>query len=189
MIDTESLNADLAECDSQMLQYIYDTQKDLYSEEELKYILKLREERLIEEAEERRALETESEKYLPKEIECPKCGGPNEFKNDTCKFCGAKFNKDEYYERALDLALGIEDEDDDEDEDEEQKIETTEGQSFTAQYIISFVLPFVGWIMGGILLTKEDSDQRSAGLNCIVIGIVSCLLSAMVFLISLKAMM
>lgn len=34
---------------------------------------------------------------LPKEIECPKCGGPNPFKNDTCSFCGYKLNKQKYY--------------------------------------------------------------------------------------------
>ena len=171
MIDKQRLDEELADCSSELLQYIYDSQKELYSEEELEYILKRKEIQLTKEAKEQEELEAEAKKYLPKEIDCPKCGGPNEFKRDTCKFCGATLNKDSYHEHALNLALGIAD----------------EVESHVAQYIVSFVLPFVGWIMGGILMTKEDPAQRSVGLNCIVIGIVSGLLSFMVFMINVKA--
>ena len=185
MIDKQKLDEELADCSSELLQYIYDSQKELYSEEELEYILKRKEIQLAKEAKEQKELEAEAKKYLPKEIDCPKCGGPNEFKRDTCKFCGATLNKDSYHEHALNLALGIAD------EVEPRELpnveEEPEGESHVAQYIVSFVLPFVGWIMGGILMTKEDPAQRSVGLNCIVIGIVSGLLSFIVFMINVKA--
>lgn len=185
MIDKQKLDEELADCSSELLQYIYDSQKDLYSEEELEYILERKEIQLAKEAEERKELEAEAKKYLPAKIDCPKCGGPNEFKRDTCKFCGATLEKDSYHEHALNLALGIDDEDGPR---EVQKAEEVpEGESHAAQYIVSFILPFVGWIMGGILMTKEDPAQRSVGLNCIVIGIVSGLLSVMVLMINVKA--
>ncbi len=110
MIDKQRLDEELADCSSELLQYIYDSQKELYSEEELEYILKRKEIQLTKEAKEQEELEAEAKKYLPKEIDCPKCGGPNEFKRDTCKFCGATLNKDSYHEHALNLALGIADE-------------------------------------------------------------------------------
>ena len=185
MIDKQKLDEELADCTSELLQYIYDSQKELYSEEELEYILERKEIQLAKEAEEKRKLEAEAKKYLPAQIDCPKCGGPNGFKRDTCKFCGAKLDKASYHEHALNLALGIEDEDD---TPEVQHVEeASEGESHVAQYVISFILPFVGWIMGGILMTKEDPAQRSVGLNCIVIGLVSGLLSFMVFMINVKA--
>lgn len=185
MIDKQKLDEELADCSSELLQYIYDSQKHLYSEEELEYILERKEIQLAKEAEERKELEAEAKKYLPAKIDCPKCGGPNEFKRDTCKFCGATLEKDSYREHALNLALGIADED--EPREVQKAEEEPEGESHAAQYIVSFILPFVGWIMGGILMTKEDPAQRSVGLNCIVIGIVSGLLSVMVFFINMKA--
>lgn len=100
MVDVNKLDEELGDADSEQLQYIYDTQKDLYSAEELAYILKLKAMRVQEEDAEERALLAKAEEYLPKEINCPKCDGPNDFHNDVCRFCGAKLKKAEYYNRA-----------------------------------------------------------------------------------------
>ena len=149
MIDADKLDRELADADSEQLQYIYDTQQDLYSAAELAYILKLKERRLQEEAAKEKELNAKVELYLPKEIKCHKCDGPNDFNNDTCQFCGAKLDKKHYYEAARHAALGIE-------EDFEDELDDKDRRSFIAQYVVSVILPIVGWIMGAIYLTRDD---------------------------------
>lgn len=176
MVDVNKLDEELGDADSEQLQYIYDTQKDLYSAEELAYILKLKAMRVQEEDAEEKALLAKAEEYLPKEINCPKCDGPNDFHNDVCRFCGAKLKKAEYYNRARNMALGIED-----DEDSTGELDDEERRSFLAQYIISFLIPLVGWIMGGIFLTRNDSEEHDAGIICIMLGIASGVLVVLLY--------
>lgn len=176
MVDVNKLDEELGDADSEQLQYIYDTQKDLYSAEELAYILKLKAKRIQEEEGEEKALHAKAEEYLPKEINCPKCDGPNDFHDDVCRFCGAKLNKAEYYNRAHNMALGVDD-----DEDSDERLDDEERRSFLAQYVISFLIPLVGWIMGGIFLTRKDPEEHDAGTICIILGIASGVLAGLIY--------
>ncbi|MDE6150009.1 MAG: hypothetical protein K2F81_07960 [Ruminococcus sp.] len=46
-------------------------------------------------------------------------------------------------------------------------------------YILSFLIPFVGFIMGAIFLTRDD--ERGAGTICIVLGIISMFISMILY--------
>lgn len=78
-MDRAKLEEELADYPSEELQYIHDTQQDLYSADELDYMRDIIERRKREELERMKAI-------LPKEIECEKCGAPNEFERSTCKY-------------------------------------------------------------------------------------------------------
>lgn len=142
------------------LEIIYETQKDLYSKEEMTIIKSKIDDFKKKEIE-------EIEKLLPKEIECPKCFGPNSFENNECSFCGAKLNKEKYY----DLEYYKNDKENNEIEEE---------TSYSFQYIISFLIPLIGFILGAILLSKEDIEERNVGKKCIIIAIVSMIISAII---------
>lgn len=142
------------------LELIKDTQQDLYTEDEMKVIYTIIEEK-------RRALEKEQLTKLPTEIKCHKCDGPNPFQNEQCQFCGCKLDKQKYYD------LNFQSESD---EDIEGIIESNGGYGF--QYIVSFLIPLIGLILGAILLSKEDIDSCSHGKVCIVLGIISMLISS-----------
>lgn len=51
--------------------------------------------------------------------------------------------------------------------------------SHLINYILSFLIPFVGFIMGAIFLTRDD--ERSAGTICIVLGIMSMFISTILY--------
>lgn len=142
------------------LELIYETQKDLYSEEEM-VIIKNKIDDFKKKEQEK------IKKLLPKEIECPKCFGPNPFESDKCSFCGAKLNKEKYYN------LGYYENDKESDESEEKT-------SYSFQYIISFLIPLVGFILGAILLSKEQIEEREVGKKCIIIAIISMIISAII---------
>lgn len=194
----EELDKELEGYTLEELQEIHDTQQDLYSAEEIEHIESLITARRDALNAERRRLDAMVEDHLPDEMECQKCGGPNEFTNVTCKFCGTVLDKSEYYEdaravlyrevrdgshaddRLRDEALShfyAEEEGALDDEGERQHIAASSNpeKSYGFHYVISVVIPLVGFIMGGILLTKDDEEDRSAGKVCIVAGIVSAI--------------
>ena len=49
------------------------------------------------------------------------------------------------------------------------------GQSFTLIYIVSFLIPIAGIIIGAIYLTNKDKQIREAGIMSLIIGILSIL--------------
>lgn len=142
------------------LELIYETQKDLYTDEEMSLIKKQLE--LHEKLEKEKI-----EKMLPKEIICSKCEGPNPFENDVCAFCNAKLDKEKYY------SLEYYESQDDEIESE------SEGESNTFRYVISFLIPLIGYILGAILLSKDSAEEKTVGQNCIILGIISAVLGVM----------
>ena len=138
------------------LEFIYETQKDLYSQEEMEIIK--------DKIEDFKKKEIEKiEKMLPKEIECPKCFGPNEFKNESCTFCGAKLNKEKYY--TLEYYNNY-----------KENIEIEEKESYSFQYIISFLIPLGGFILGAIMMSKENDEKVSIGKKCVVVSITSIII-------------
>ncbi len=141
------------------LELIYETQKDLYSEDEMQ-LVKGR----IEEINKQEKIE----KLLPKEILCEKCDGPNPFENDTCSYCGAKINKARYYNNP------------------EEKMEK-EDSGNTFRYVISFLIPLIGYILGAILLSKDSEEERSVGQSCIILGIVSTIIGVIAWMLHINS--
>lgn len=148
------------------LQLIISTQKDLYSEDEMEQLIALQaeRERIKQEVHDAMVLSR-----LPETIICEKCDGPNSFSNTVCDFCGHKLDKakyytDEYYERK--------------EEDQEPESNSSKNDSYTFHYIISFIIPLVGFIAGAIMLANNDAEKRACGKTCIIIGIVSMIVLA-----------
>ena len=105
-----------------------------------------------------RYIKEEQEKIkemLPEEIKCPKCEGPNPFANDRCDFCGADLEKEKYY--TLEYY-----------ENGEGEAESGNG----GRYVASFLIPLIGFILGAILLSKDDDREKAAGQNCIAFGVL-----------------
>lgn len=144
------------------LELIYETQKDLYTYEEME-IIKNKIEYFKNKEKEK------IEKLLPKEIECSKCFGPNPFKNEECTFCGAKLNKEKYYDLEY---YNKEDE------------EIEKNQSYLFQYFMSFLIPIIGFILGAIMMTKDDDEKVAIGKKCIIMGILSNVIYIIIFKIS-----
>ncbi|MCR5693411.1 MAG: hypothetical protein K6G89_00355 [Clostridia bacterium] len=86
-MDKEAFLKEIAQYSDTDLETIIETQKDLYSEEELEI---MKQESLRLKAEKERIL---MEK-MPKEITCPKCSGKNPFSDDKCEFCGFDMRKE-----------------------------------------------------------------------------------------------
>lgn len=150
------------------LELIFETQKELYSNEEMQMISQ----RILELKTQKEQLEQKKlKKLLPKEIACPKCDGLNGFEATECQYCGYNLEnkKTKYY--SLDYYENDNDDDDILDDSEDEK-----GGNYLFQYIISFLIPLIGFILGAILLSKDD-EQKSVGKACIIIGIVSTIVS------------
>ena len=55
--------------------------------------------------------------------------------------------------------------------------ETTNQEKYVFHYFISFLVPLVGYILGAILLSKDDSSKRIvAGKTCLVLSVISTVL-------------
>lgn len=63
---------------------------------------------------------------------------------------------------------------------EENKIS---GTNYSFQYIFSFIVPLVGFILGAILLSKDDGEQKQVGKECIVLGVFSCVLATIILML------
>ena len=161
-MDTQKLLDEIKSCSLDELKLIYETQKDLYTDEEMAVIQKQIKEI---EATEKAAQDAWIAENLPKEIPCPKCDGPNPVENDKCCFCGQTLDKRKYYDPNFYL---------NKDEAEEDEFAAAEsGQSYTFQYVISFLIPLVGFILGAILLGKDDPVEKSAGMACRIIALIT----------------
>jgi len=89
-LDRQKLYEEIKEYSYDDLELILETQRDLYSVEEMEYIeSRLNELKEIE--------KVERLKKLPKEIICPKCDQPNPFENDVCIFCQFQLDKSKYF--------------------------------------------------------------------------------------------
>lgn len=169
-MNTDSFIKEIEQYSLDDLKLIFETQKDLYSPEELALIQQRIQIIEKEEAEERNKW---LEQHIPKEIICPKCDGPNAFENHQCAFCGQVLDKTKYFN--LNYYLSEEDH-----EENEEAFSSDRRQSFTFQYIVSFLIPLVGFILGAILLGKDCDEEKNVGKTCIILGIVSILLSLII---------
>jgi len=100
-------------------------------------------------------------------IECPHCYALNPISNEFCDFCKAKMDGTKYYENK---------EFDDKEENaiyEDEYDRKDETKNFIFQYIISFLIPLIGFIFGSIMMTKNEGESIKVGKRCIIIGILS----------------
>ena len=158
--DNNEFQKELASYSYDDLGIIIETQKDLYSVEEMQ---------MLKQELEKRKQEKQAQiiANLPKEIVCPKCDGVNPFENDFCQFCGCKMEKEKYYRE--DWAES--------EEESYESDETKEKTSYTFHYVISFLIPLVGFIVGAIFLGKDTEAGKSVGKGCIILGIVSIVIA------------
>ena len=147
-MDREKLLEEIAPYSIEELKLIIETQTDLYTAEEMDLIKKELRKRTLSK--------------LPEEIICPKCSGVNPFENDVCQFCKIPLDKEKYYR-----------EDWDPEEEEAKEDEEEAGSGYGFHYVISFIIPLVGFIVGAILLGKDSPEQRNVGKICIILGLVS----------------
>lgn len=146
------------------LELIVLSQNDLYSEDEMNQLKALLEEKIKIEKEE---YEAKILARLPETINCEKCDAPNPSSNEVCEFCGCYLDKSMYYSDEYD------------DSDETEEIES-EGKRYTFHYVISFLIPIVGFIFGAIMLASDDEKKSECGKGCIITGIISMVLVSVV---------
>lgn len=150
------------------LELIVETQQDLYSEEEMTCLTKTLEKK-------KQMAELELIKNLPKEIKCPKCDMIISIESEKCPYCEYVFNKNK-----LQYAVT-----DDEDSDLETTEESDDRNSNVAAYIFSFIVPLVGFILGANLMSKDNEEERSEGKTCIILGIISIIISSIILFLTL----
>ena len=147
-MDREKLLEEIAPCSIEELKLIIETQTDLYTPEEMDLIKK--------------ELRRRTLPKLPETIICPKCDGMNPFQYKVCQYCGLPLDKEKYYRGDWDP----------EEEEEKEDVDGA-GSGYGFHYVISFIIPLVGFIVGAILLGKDSPEQRSVGKICIILGLVS----------------
>lgn len=163
-MNKETFLKELQQYSADDLRLILNTQQDLYSPDELKLIEEQLENRINQDKKDE---EEFIKKHLPDEIPCPKCDGVNPFENEKCCYCGHTFDKSKYYNINYYR----------QEESETAAEEETDKHSYTFQYVISFLIPLVGFILGAILLSKDDEEEKSTGKSCIILGIVAVIIS------------
>ena len=165
--EKDKLIEDLQRYSADDLRLILNTQQNLYSSDELKLIETQLEKRIEQDKKDE---EDFIQQHLPDEITCPKCDGVNPFENKKCCYCGHTFDKSKYYKKEYYL----------QDETETAVDEETDKRSYTFQYVISFLIPLVGFILGAILLSKDDEEEKSAGKTVIVLGVISIVIGTII---------
>lgn len=158
---------DLKQYSADDLRLILSTQQGLYSKEELKLIEEQLENRIKQDKKDE---EDFIQQHLPHEITCPKCDGVNTFENEKCCYCGHTFDKSKYYNINYYM----------QDDTDTAANEENDSKSYTFQYIISFLIPLVGFILGAILLSKNDEEEKSAGKTVIILGIISIVIGTII---------
>ena len=171
--EKDKLIEDLQRYSADDLRLILNTQQNLYSSDELKLIETQLEKRIEQDKKDE---EDFIQQHLPDEITCPKCDGVNPFENEKCCYCGHTFDKSKYYKKEYYL----------QDETETAAEEETDKRSYTFQYVISFLIPLVGFILGAILLSKDDEEEKSAGKTVIILGIVSIVIGTIITVFFIK---
>ena len=56
-------------------------------------------------------------------------------------------------------------------------------KSYTFQYVISLLIPLVGYILGACLLAKDNDEDKKVGKQCIMFGIISNIISVIIVIL------
>ncbi len=68
-----------------------------------------------------------------------------------------------------------------------QELQDNGRESNIFGYVISFLIPLVGYILGAILLSKDNTFDKSVGKNCIILGIISSIIGGIATAIFLSS--
>ena len=137
--------------------YILMNEKEYYSAEELAMLEKRKRELDRKDDEEEYNKEIENR---PEEFRCPKCDGINKSSGKECVFCGYRFKRNDYF-NGKDIQ--------------------EYNRSNAVLYIISFLFPIIGIILG-IVYIKKDEDEL--GKSLLIFSIVFLIIfSIIIFLI------
>ena len=167
------------------LHLIITTQRDLYTEEEMAEIESRFEDiagfESLKRIEEKRSASAINEQFGRKsadKIACPKCGGPNDFGHEKCVFCSATLDKSLSYSEPVN-----------ESEDEEIQSEEEDKKENLSRFFLSFIIPIVGFIIGGILIASREKESARIGKICVIIAAVSSLVCVLLSLLSSIALL
>jgi hypothetical protein len=155
------------------LKIILDTQQDLYTIDEMNIIRDYYE----------KCKNEYISKHTPKLIPCPKCDAQNDFNSTTCTYCGQPINNKPYLDRICNEMLGIITAEDVKDDNDDYN---GKSPSFLFQYIISFIIPLIGLIVGGVFIASDDEDKNASGKICIAISIISIIVSTTLYVLISK---
>lgn len=115
--------------------YILNSEQETLTESEIRAL----EERLA-------ILEKETEEEIrehfeehPKEFNCPKCDALLSSKYEECPYCNYTFKDEDYYNTI-----------------QTPTNNSSKGSSNTVLYIVSFLIPLIGIILGLIYIAKDD---------------------------------
>lgn len=131
-------------------------QRDLYSEEEIEELTHRLE---ILKSGNEAAIKEDLIKHRPETFRCPKCDGINKSINEICEYCGYVMKEKDY-----------------DNEEIEAQTENDVKTSNTSLYVIAFILPFIGIILGIIYIGKNEELGKSLILFSIVAGILSMII-------------
>lgn len=146
----DRIREELKDCSSEELWLIYDTQKDLYSDEELSVIRQMAQQKNLRENAEQ---EQNSRLSAKKMTVCEKCGTVNDPDAKRCLNCGYKLKAKK-------------------DSRPKSKLQTL----FTTLYILSFLIPPSGMIIGIILISWGETERHDAGQKCFELSLFSAVL-------------
>lgn len=113
--------------------YILLNEKNLYTSKEIAMLEQRKKELDIKYKEEEYIEEV---KNRPLEFKCPKCDGINKSSNVKCEYCGYIFKREDYFNNE----------------------DVSEKNSNIFLYIISFLLPIVGIILGIVYISKDNEE-------------------------------
>ncbi len=54
-------------------------------------------------------------------------------------------------------------------------------KSYLFQFVISLLIPLIGFIVGGIMIASDNDEREAAGKKCIILGIISMILSVVIW--------
>lgn len=174
------------------LELIIETQKELYTDEEMKCLINVLECK-------KQDIETEKNKSIPTEMKCPKCDVILPIETQKCPYCEFEFgNKNYKYAIIKDNIntdnIGDCDSCNDEISDygnkdynyNDETSESNEKENNFVTYILSFIVPIVGFILGAILMSKDNENDKLKGITCVIIGIISIIVSSIIAVICLN---
>ncbi len=97
---------------------------------------------------------------------CVSCGRAISWDANVCPYCGHDFRATVGYAPREQMSEGV-------------KI---------LLYIVSFLIPIVGFIVGIIYYTKPEPELKQFGKMCLILGLISVLLSLLCYCFAFAAM-
>lgn len=101
-------------------------------------------------------------------IKCPECNGKVSDTAKTCPHCGFDLIKEKEND-STNLST------------DPIKIEKPSPKQYWEFYLFSFFIPLLGFIIGGVLLSKNSPTEKQAGENCIGFAVSSFIICSLIF--------